>query len=126
MGENSSRIRAGLNFLHFLFILLSVGLGVVMVWMTVLLAGVNTCRVNFNCQTGSSTTTTTTTTTQATWDESSCPVTDPCTTIPGAIFYGGWVTVAFKYLDTVKFLLVLFMTFKHKDEHTDNDNDNDK
>ena len=123
--EENSRIRAGLNFLHFLFILLSVGLGVVMVWMTVLLAGVNTCRVNFNCQTGSSMTTTTTTT-QATWDESSCPVTDPCTTIPGAIFYGGWVTVAFKYLDTVKFLLVLFMTFKHKDEHTDNDNDNDK
>jgi len=122
--ENSSRRRKGetlkkcaLPFLHLLFILLSVGLGIVMLWMTVLLAGVNTCRVNFNCQPGLTSTTrspSATTTTPTTWDESSCPVTEPCTTIPGAVFYGGWVTVAFKYLDTVKFFLVFFMTFKHK------------
>ena len=95
----------------------AVGLGVVMVWMTLLLAGVNTCRVNFNCQLETTTTsspTTATSTTQPTWEGSSCPVTDPCTTIPGAIFYGGWVTVGFKYLDTLKFFLVFFMTFKRK------------
>ena len=125
--ENSSRMRKGgklkrcaLPFLHLIFILLSVGLGIVMVWMTVLLAGVNTCRVNFTCQPGLTSTTSSssaTTTSPATWDESSCPLTEPCTTIPGAVFYGGWVTAAFKYLDTVKFFLVFFMTFKHKDNN---------
>ena len=105
--------RSFLSFLHLLFLLLSVGLGVVMVWMTLLLSGVNTCRVNFNCLPGLTTTTTSPSAAlMATSEESSCPVVEPCTTIPGGVFYGGWVTVAFKYLDVVKFFFVFFMTFK--------------
>ena len=68
-----------------------------MVWMTLLLAGVNTYRVNFNCQ-------------------PDMAASDTCTTIPRAVFYGGWVTVGFKYLDTVKFFFVFFTTFKHNDK----------
>jgi len=119
-GEKSSSriIKIALNCLHLLFILLSVGLGIVMVWMTLLLAGVNTCRVNFHCQPELATTTTNSaaTTTPETWEESSCPVTEPCTTIPGGVFYGGWVTVGFKYLDTVKFFFIFFATFKRNDK----------
>ena len=84
-----------------------------MVWMTLLLSGVNTCRVNFNCLPGLTTTTTSPSAAlMASSEESSCPVVEPCTTIPGGVFYGGWVTVAFKYLDVVKFFFVFLMTFK--------------
>jgi len=96
-GGTGEKSRCALNFLHLLFLLLSLGLGIVMVWMTLLLAGVNTYRVNFNCQ-------------------PDMAASDTCTTIPRAVFYGGWVTVGFKYLDTVKFFFVFFTTFKHNDK----------
>ena len=101
--------------LHLLFLLLSVGIGVVVGWTTYYLASVNTCRVGFNCvENGTPTTTTiaTTATTQSPSEDTGCPATFPCTTISAPVFYGGWANMAFKYLDIVKFVLIFLMIYK--------------
>ena len=100
--------------LHLLFLLLSVGIGVVVGWTTYYLASVNTCRVGFNCVENGSPTTTTiaTTTTHAPAEDTGCPATFPCTTISAPVFYGGWANMGFKYLDIVKFVLIFLMVFK--------------
>ena len=75
------------------FLLLALGIVTTMIMMTVLLAGIDSNLVNRKCG-----------------EEEE----EECLTVSGAVFYGGWVTVAFKYLDLVKFLIVGVMTFRRK------------
>ena len=78
------------------FLLLALGIVATMVMMTVYLAGIDGKDVNRECGEG----------------EAEEEAEEECLTVSKFVFYGGWVTVGFKYLDIVKFLIVAAMTFR--------------
>ena len=87
-GENSVKNKTVIHTITFVLGLLSLGLFAVVVAMTALLAGVPSSVVNISCET------------------------PECVECPGAVFYGSWVWLGFKYLDLVKFGLVVAIAFK--------------